>query len=157
MALEWTDIDFENRQLCVARSDWEGVVTEPKGGKIRYVGLTARLTEALKAHRHLRSRRVLCREDGAAMTQKAIACLTLRASRRAGLNTHGVHILRHTFCSRLAMESAPAKAIQELAGHGDLGTTMRYMHLSPASRNDAIKLLERGSSGEAASLASVSH
>ena len=36
---------------------------------------------------------------------------------------------------------APAKAIQKLAGHADLTTTMRYMHLSPAARQDAIALL----------------
>ena len=29
------------------------------------------------------------------------------------------------------MKGAPAKAIQELAGHQNLGTTLRYMHLSP--------------------------
>jgi site-specific recombinase XerD len=40
----------------------------------------------------------------------------------------GVHILRHTFCSHLAMRGAPARAIQELAGHQDLATTQRYMH-----------------------------
>jgi len=33
--------------------------------------------------------------------------------------------------SHLAMRGAPAKAIQELAGHQDLVTTQRYMHLSP--------------------------
>jgi hypothetical protein len=41
------------------------------------------------------------------------------------------------------MRGAPAKAIQELAGHADLTTTMRYMHLSPAARQDAIALLNR--------------
>jgi len=41
------------------------------------------------------------------------------------------------------MRGAPAKAIQELAGHADLSTTMRYMHLSPASLNRAIRLLEQ--------------
>ena len=40
------------------------------------------------------------------------------------------------------MRGAPAKAIQELAGHSDLTTTMRYMHLSPGARHDAIRLLE---------------
>ena len=37
--------------------------------------------------------------------------------------------LRHTFCSHLAMREAPARAIQELAGHSELGVTQRYMHL----------------------------
>jgi integrase len=46
-------------------------------------------------------------------------------------------------CSHLAMRGAPAKAVQELAGHADLSTTMRYMHLSPASLNQAIRLLEQ--------------
>jgi site-specific recombinase XerD len=54
----------------------------------------------------------------------------------------GVHILRHTFCSHLAMRGAPARAIQDLAGHQDLLTTQRYMHLSPAAIESAIRLLE---------------
>jgi site-specific recombinase XerD len=41
------------------------------------------------------------------------------------------------------MRGAPARAIQELAGHQDLGTT-RYMHLSPAALDAAIRLLETG-------------
>jgi hypothetical protein len=40
------------------------------------------------------------------------------------------------------MRGAPAKAIQELAGHEDLTTTLRYMHLSPAARDTAIRLLD---------------
>lgn len=42
------------------------------------------------------------------------------------------------------MRGAPARAIQELAGHQDLGTTQRYMHLSPAALDAAIRLLETG-------------
>ena len=48
--------------------------------------------------------------------------------------TGNVHILRHTFCSHLAMRGAAPKAIQNLAGHQHLSTTMRYMHLSPSER-----------------------
>ena len=41
------------------------------------------------------------------------------------------------------MQRATAKAIQELAGHRDLTTTQRYMHLSPAHKDAAIRLLDR--------------
>ncbi len=32
--------------------------------------------------------------------------------------------------------------IKELASHADLTTTMRYMHLSPSAKREAIKLLD---------------
>ena len=141
-ALEWADVDLQKRQLCVQRSEWKGHVTVPKGGRLRYVPMTNRLATALREHRHLRTRRVLCQEDGTSLTTKMVADHVRRSARRAGLASHGVHVLRHTFCSHLAMRGAPARAIQELAGHQDIGTTQRYMHLSPAALDAAIRLLE---------------
>ena len=42
----------------------------------------------------------------------------------------------------MTMAGAPAKATQELAGHQNLSTTQRYMHLSPAAKLAAIRMLE---------------
>jgi site-specific recombinase XerD len=116
----------------------------PKGGRLRYVPLTKRLAEALRQARHLRGARVLCNDQGQPLTQKVVQVMMRRAARKANVKL-GVHILRHTFCSHLAMRGAPARAIQELAGHQDLATTQRYMHLSPAALDAAIRLLETGS------------
>jgi integrase len=146
MALEWADVDLAKRQLCVERSDWKGHVTTTKGGRLRHVPMTGRLAAALQAHRHLRGARVLMQASGAPLTQKIVQDRVERAAKAAGVRP-GVHILRHTFCSHLAMQGAPARAIQDLAGHQDLMTTQRYMHLSPAALEGAIRLLDGARSG----------
>jgi integrase len=159
IGLEWSDVDLVKRQMCIQRSEWRGHVTVPKGGRLRYVPLTARLATALRDHRHLKSPRVLCLDDGSALTQDVVGEYVRKAGRKAGVAASGAHRLRHTFCSHLAMRGAPARAIQELAGHQDLATTQRYMHLSPAALEGAIRLLERGDileTGEQRSVKSLS-
>jgi integrase len=142
VALEWGDIDFVKGQICVRRSAWKGQVASPKGGRERYIPMTPRLATALREHRHLRGPRVLYRDDGLPLTEGMVQGLIRRAAKGAGLYNNGPHMLRHTFCSHLAMRGAPARAIQELAGHADLTTTQRYMHLTPAVVESAIRLLE---------------
>jgi integrase len=148
-ALRQGDVDLRRKQLRVERSDWKGVVDTPKGGRGRVVPLTEALFDALSKLRHLRGERVLTLDGGAPVPGHILRDWVERAQRRAGLPATGnVHILRHTFCSHLAMRGAPAKAIQELAGHQHLSTTMRYMHLSPSERERAIGLLNvRGAYG----------
>jgi site-specific recombinase XerD len=84
---------------------------------------------------------VLYQDDGTPLTRHQVQYRVKRAARKANVRD-GVHILRHTFCSHLAMRGAPARAIQELAGHSELGVTQRYMHLSPAALDAAIRLLD---------------
>jgi site-specific recombinase XerD len=127
----------------VQRSVWKGHIEAPKGGKLRYVPLTQRLAAALQLGRHLRSPWVFCDRGGRQLTEKDIGDHVHHAARRASLKQRGIHILRHTFCSHLAMRSAAARAIQELAGHKNLSTTQRYMHLSPAALEGAIRLLDQ--------------
>jgi integrase len=143
LALEWDDVEFLKTQLHVNRSDWNGHVTVPKGGRPRRIPMTKRLASALHKHRHLRGSRVVCASGGSPLTKRVVQRLVAKASSRASLEKTGVHILRHSFCSHLAMRGAPAKAIQELAGHRDLKETQRYMHLSPAAIEGAIRLLDQ--------------
>jgi integrase len=141
MGLRYADVDFVRQRLCIAQAIWKGHITVTKGEQFRYVKLTGRLLNALRSHRHLRSDYVLCGKGGLPMSQHMVRDLVEAAAKRAGVK-NGVHILRHTFCSHLAMRGAPASMIQQLAGHKNLSTTQGYMHLSPTASDNAIGLLD---------------
>ncbi|HEX4449098.1 MAG TPA: site-specific integrase, partial [Polyangiaceae bacterium] len=145
IGLRWCDVDLRRRITTVQQAVWKGIVDVPKSGRGRVIPMTDALANALARHRHLRGERVFYDDAGQPATEKILRGWLAAAQRRAGLAraTGALHVLRHTFCSHLAMRGAPAKAIQELAGHEDLATTLRYMHLSPAARESAIALLNR--------------
>jgi integrase len=143
VALQWTDIDHERGRIWVRHSDHRGQLTTPKNGKTRFVTMTHRLAAALRKHRHPRSGRVLCKDDGQPLTRQGAWSRVRYAARRADVPT-GVHILRHTFCSHLMTKGGLPGAIQRLVGHQDATMTQRYMHLSPDVVDGTIRLLERG-------------
>jgi site-specific recombinase XerD len=105
--------------------------------------MTSRLAECLRGQRHLVRDEVLYRPGGEQATRATVHKWMMQAERRAGLNPGGaLHVLRHTFCSRLARSGAAAAAIQQLAGHSSYSTTSRYVHLFEGAKESAIKLLE---------------
>ena len=85
---------------------------------------------------------MVCGTNGTPLTRQQVQSRVRAAAKRADVQ-NGVHVLRHTFCSHLAMEGAAPTAVQALAGHSDLGVTQRYMHLSPSALGSAIELLNR--------------
>lgn len=154
LGLNLEDVDFGRRQIYVQRQIVKGIEVRPKGGKTRYVPTTQRLWTALQSLRHLRGKRVLYHRDRSGTTRevtpKILRMWMQQAERAAGLHSRGaLHILRHTFCSHLAMRGAPLTTIKDLAGHEDLKTTMRYMHLCSGARHDAIALLDAQSQQKA--------
>ncbi len=150
IALEATDLDLRRGLITVERSEWKGEVTATKGMRYRVVPMTKRLQHALAACRHLRGPRVLYTDAGETVTAKVLQKWMARAQKRAGLRATGaLHIMRHTFCSHLAMRGAPVQSIQQLAGHDDIKTTLRYMHLAKGETERAIRLLDDRSSAHA--------
>jgi integrase len=142
-ALRRSDVNFATGKIRVERNEWRGQITTTKSGRIRYVPMTTELASALHRYRHVRGELVLYRHGGQPLTEASVRAATDRAARVAELRRKGPHMLRHTFCSHLAMKGVPVRAIQELAGHQSITTTMRYMHLSPSALDSAIKMLER--------------
>jgi len=151
IGLQWPDIDLVRAKLHVKRTIWRGVEGTPKSGSTRTVDLPESVVEALKAHRHLRGPFVFCQENGEHLTPGMMDHLLITTLKRAGITrekgTIGWHDLRHTYGSHLAMEGVPLKVIQELMGHATLEMTMRYAHLSPNVKHEAVKALDRRQRG----------
>jgi integrase len=142
LALRWSDVDLVAGHLVVRQSVTRGIVTTPKNGKSRKIPLAPSLLTALKSHRHVRGKLVFCAGDGRMLTKNECKRPLWRACKRAGLRQIGWHVLRHTFASHLVMRGAPFKAVQEMLGHWSIEMTMRYAHLSPDARRDAVGLLD---------------
>lgn len=117
-------IDYRAGNITIWENDWEGNVGSTKAGDRRTVPMTSRLRDALPALRHLRGGLVLCDPDGKRWTKLMVRAALRTICRRAGVRVVGAHVLRHAFCSHLAIRGAAPKAIQEPAGHKSLNVTL---------------------------------
>lgn len=141
LGLNQEDVNLHTGIITFRRAMWNGILGSLKGGRERKIPMTTRLATALRAEKHLKSDFQWSDDQGRSLTKKMAQRALERVCKRAGLRRVGWHCLRHSFCSHLAMRGAPPKAIQELAGHRSINTTMRYMHLAPESLINAIQLL----------------
>lgn len=146
LALKWEDIDLVTGQIVVRRTLWNGQEGPPKGGLNRIVPLSDEAITTLKAHRAatlLKSAYVFCDSTGKRLTHSMLKDVVPKTCLKAGLakriTTHG---LRHSFASHLVMRGVSLRAVQELLGHESIEMTLRYSHLSPDVKRDAVKLLD---------------
>ncbi len=146
LALTWDDIDLVRKKIFVRGSAWKGFVDTPKSGHNREVTIPSSLLTILTAYRGLRYLRgglVFTDAEGKMLTRDSIKHCLPRACRAAGLRVINLHGLRHSYASQLIIAGAPLKAVQELLGHSDIATTMKYAHLSPSVHADTVALLDR--------------
>ena len=122
--VRWRDLDTADGTLRVTG----------KGNKTRIVPVGAKALDALRALREqdacgdadplVRGRR------GAPLTPNGVrARLRKRAQEQGVWKRVYPHLLRHSCASHLLESSGDLRAVQELLGHADIGTTQIYTHL----------------------------
>ena len=123
--LRVTDIDSGRMMIRIEHG---------KGGKERYVMLSAQLLAILRTYWRLaRPEHWLFPGRDATRpiepTTLHAACRSARAA--AGIDKKvTVHILRHSFATHLLESGVDIRVIQVLLGHAHLSTTARYTHVS---------------------------
>lgn len=76
-------------------------------------------------------------------TTITFTCRSLRtALRKAGINNFRFHDLRHKFASHFVMAEVDLTTFKELLGHKSLTMTLRYAHLAPSHKVNAMDILD---------------
>ena len=141
-ALEWEQLNLDNGTVLVDRAVWRKKVSSPKGNRSRIVDLSPDLVRVMSEQRN--TGLVFPSRRGTRRREHKCDVGLRRCAERAELKPLGWHVLRHTYASHLVMAGVALPVVQQLLGHTDIRLTMRYAHLSPGHRSQAVQALDVG-------------
>ncbi len=134
LQLQWTDVDLSRQRLTV-RGDYA------KSGRTRHMPLNDEALQALQQWKWCveAGEYVFANRDGSPLTSIKSSWSHILAN--AAITDFRWHDLRHHFASRLVMSGVDLNTVRELLGHSDLSMTLRYAHLSPEHKAEAVARL----------------
>jgi site-specific recombinase XerD len=136
--LQAADIDSQRMVIHVRNG---------KGRKDRYVMLSPRLLEILRAYyRAVRPGDILFPGaiPGRPITTASVQKVCQRARRAAGMAKNiTAHTMRHSFATHLLEAGTDLRTIQVLMGHQSFSTTARYVHIATAALPSIKSPLDR--------------
>lgn len=124
VALKLVDIDSDRMCINVRRA---------KGKKDRVVTLSPVLLEHLRNYyRAYRPAEWLFEgQGGGQYSIRSVQQVFKDAKARAGVKAPGgIHAMRHSYATHLLESGTDIRFIKDLLGHNNLGTTLRYTHVS---------------------------
>lgn len=108
-------------------------IRQGKGKKDRYVILSERILEMLRSYYKKYRPKVYLFEselDEEPLSERSIQIVFQSVMQVCGIKKHvTLHTLRHSFATHLLESGVDIRYIQELLGHNDIRTTMRYTHV----------------------------
>ena len=113
-----------------------------KGKKATVLIPLTRRAAAILQRQMRRASDVFTQPDGRAYSLEQVGMAVRRTAKRAQLPGVSLHVLRHTFISRLVQAGRPLPEVAALAGHRDIKMTLRYAHLAPSHLRAGIQALE---------------
>ena len=133
-SLTWDRIDFLVKNLTVTASN-------AKSNKTRHVPLNSEAFDVLEQwHKQsLKSGLVFPNKDGKRFDNINKSWGNLLDT--TVIKNFHFHDLRHDFASKLVMAGVDLNTVRELLGHSDIKMTLRYAHLAPAHKANAVAKL----------------
>ncbi len=130
----WDYVDLNKATLTVAGD-------KAKSGKTRHVPLNSKALYALKAWREQCSSNELVFPGKEGQRMDNVRKSWASVLKSAGITHFRWHDLRHHFASKLVMAGVDLNTVRELLGHADLTVTLRYAHLAPEHKAEAVARL----------------
>ena len=118
--------------------DYTTIRITRKGAKDDRVVLSPEAVQAIHDYVEKRTGPILTSRNGGRVTRQQLAREIGRLSERAGVPRLHPHMLRHTAATLAIKAGVPIERVQEMLGHADITTTMRYYHAVDRLENSAV-------------------